>query len=231
MPRPSRPTLSALLAAVALSVSLAACGGEESTTSTTSTTSTSTSAAGGDGGRSCEEVPAAEPKDVKLKPSKQQVNPGEEITATVSTNCGDFEIALDPEAAPKTVSWFVQMVKQGIYDRTPFNRVVPNFLIQGGDLGADNGYLLAEKPPVDTEYTRGTVAMAKTAAEPPGASGTQFFIVTAADAGLPADYAVLGEVADGRSTIEAISAQADPALGPEGGQPVTPVVIESITLS
>lgn len=230
MRRANRLAFSALLAAAALCVSLAACGGEEST-STTSTTSTSTSAAAGDGGRSCEEVPAAEPKDVKPKPSKQQVNPGEDITATVSTNCGDFEIALDTEVSPKTVSWFVQLVKQGVYDRTPFNRVVPNFLIQGGDLGGDNGYLLAEKPPVNTEYTRGTVAMAKTSAEPPGASRTQFFIVTAADAGLPADYAVLGEVADGKSTIEAISAQADPALGPDGGQPVTPVVVESIALS
>ena len=72
-------------------------------------------------------------------------------------------------------------------------------MIQGGDPTGTGtggpGYTVTEPPPQDTTYAKGLVAMAKTAVEPPGASGSQFFVVTApADAGLPPDYAVLGEV-------------------------------------
>ena len=227
-PVPTLIMLAALLAAV---LALSACGDDETTSSTTTT---STAADGEDVG-TCEEVAEPEPKKVKLKPPKQQVQPGEQITATVKTNCGEFEFELDTENSPKTAASFVQLVDEGVYDDTTFHRVVANFVIQGGDPALDGsggpGYSVTEKPPVDASYTRGTVAMAKTAAEPPGTSGSQFFVVTAADAGLPADYAVLGEVTAGEDTVDTISAQVDPALGPEGGEPISPVVIESITLS
>jgi len=228
MSRPGRPTLTALLAAAALSAGLAACGDDSEPSSTTST---STSAGGG----SCEDVAPPEPKNVKLKPPTKQVEPGEKITATISTNCGEFEFALDTEDSPKTASSFAQLVDKGVYDGTGFHRVISDFVIQGGDPAGDGsggpGYSVTEKPPVDASYTRGTVAMVKTGAEPPGTSGSQFFVVTAADAGLPADYAILGKVTSGEDTVDKIEAQADPALGPAGGQPVVPVVIESITLS
>ncbi len=145
------------------------------------------------------------------------------------------QFVLDTVQSPKTTSSFVHLVDEGVYDGTAFHRVVPDFLIQGGDPAGDGsggpGYSVTEKPPVDASYTRGTVAMAKTGAEPPGTSGSQFFIVTAADAGLPADSAILGKVTSGLRTIARIEAQADPDLGPAGGQPVVPVVIETITLS
>ncbi|MEO8092741.1 MAG: peptidylprolyl isomerase [bacterium] len=228
MPRPGRLALTALLAAAALSAGLAACGDDEGSSSTTSA---STAA----GGASCEDVAAPEPKSVKLKPPGKQVKPGLKITATVATNCGEFEFALDTVQSPKTASSFVQLVDEGVYDGTGFHRVVSDFVIQGGDPAGDGsggpGYSVTEKPPADTSYTRGTVAMAKTAAEPPGGSGSQFFVVTAADAGLPADYAILGKVTSGEDTVEKIEAQADPALGPAGGQPLVPVVIQSITLN
>jgi peptidylprolyl isomerase/peptidyl-prolyl cis-trans isomerase B (cyclophilin B) len=80
-----------------------------------------------------------------------------------------------------------------------------------------------ESPPRDLTYTTGIVAMAKTAVEPPGRSGSQFFVVTApADAGLPPDYALLGEVTEGYETVEAIE-----QLGASGEQPA---VIKKITL-
>ena len=70
---------------------------------------------------------------------------------------------------------------------------------------------MTEPPPQDTTYKRGLVAMAKTEVEPPGTSGSQFFVVTApADAGLPPDYAVLGEVTEGMDVVEAIGELGDP---------------------
>ena len=90
-------------------------------------------------------------------------------------------------------------------------------MIQGGDpLGTGRGgpgYSVDEPPPSDAEYTRGTVAMAKTAVEPPGRSGSQFFVVTAADAGLPPDYALLGEVSSGEDVVDRIAELGDPASG------------------
>ena len=222
------PILCAALLAAALALS--ACGDDETTSTTTSST-----AADGEEAGTCEEVAEPEPKEVKLKPPSEQVQPGEKISATVKTNCGDFEFELDTSESPKTAASFVQLVDEGVYDDTTFHRVVTDFVIQGGDPALDGsggpGYSVTEKPPVDASYTRGTVAMAKTAAEPPGTSGSQFFVVTAADAGLPADYAILGEITGGEDTIDTIAAQADPALGSEGGKPIAPVVIESITLS
>jgi cyclophilin family peptidyl-prolyl cis-trans isomerase len=223
-----RPTQAAAIALAAALLALAGCGDDDDGTSPT--TATTTGAAG-----SCEKVEAPEPKRVKLKPPDEKVDPGEDITATVQTNCGDFEIELDTEDFPKTASSFVHMVDEGVYDGTSFHRVVPNFVIQGGDpkgTGSGGpGYSIAEEPPVETSYTRGVVAMAKTPVEPPGTSGSQFFVVTEADAGLEPDYAVLGKVVRGEATVDAIEAQADPSLGPEGGEPVAPVVIERIKLS
>ena len=72
-----------------------------------------------------------------------------------------------------------------------------------GDLTGGPGYFVDEPPPQDLSYTRGTVAMAKTAAEPPGRSGSQFFVVTAADAGLSPDYALLGKVTKGFDVVRA----------------------------
>ena len=74
-------------------------------------------------------------------------------------------------------------------------------MIQGGDpLGTGTGgpgYTVVEKPPANLAYTKGTVAMAKSSAEPPGSSGSQFYVVTGADAGLPPEYALVGKVSEG----------------------------------
>ena len=87
--------------------------------------------------------------------------------AAVETSCGTFEIALDTRGSPKTVSSFVHLAREGLYDDTIFHRIVPGFVIQGGDpLGTGRGgpgYSVDEVPPSDTVYTKGTVAMAKTA--------------------------------------------------------------------
>lgn len=211
-------------ALAALALGLSACGddGEEAT-----------EASSQDG---CEQVEAPAPKRVKLKPPKQQVDRSTKLTASVDTSCGTFEIALDARRSPKTVSSFVHMAEEGLYDGTTFHRVVPGFVIQGGDPAGTGsggpGYTVTERPARNTVYARGTVAMAKAQLEPPGSSGSQFFVVTApADAGLPPDYAVLGEVSSGEHVVEQIAALADPDLGATGGPPLEPVVIERVTVS
>ena len=80
-------------------------------------------------------------------------------------------------------------------------------------------------PPSDAAYTKGVVAMAKSGAEAPGTSGSQFFVVTGDDAGLPPDYAIVGEVTDGMDTVMRID-----ALGVGDGPPSQPVVISSVTV-
>ena len=172
------------------------------------------------------------PKEVKLdKPTGKEVEPGEKVTAKVETNCGDFEIALDTERSPKTSSSFVHMAEEGLYDDTPFHRVVDGFVIQGGDPLGDGtggpGYTVTEPPPSDAQYTKGVVAMAKSGVEPAGASGSQFFVVTGADAGLPPDYAILGEITGSDEAVQRIEAQ---AAGTADGPPAVPVVIERVTI-
>lgn len=181
----------------------------------------------------CEAVEAASPNKVSLeKPGRGPV-PSRQVTASVETSCGRFEIALDPDRSPKTVRSFVHLVREGVYDGTAIHRIVPDFVIQGGDPKGDGtggpGYFVDEPPPPDTEYTRGTVAMAKSEVEPPGRSGSQFFVVVAADAGLPPDFALLGKVSAGMGVVERIEKLGDPASGQEG-RPRAPVVIERIAL-
>lgn len=178
----------------------------------------------------CPEVEAPEPKDVSFKRPEKVLKRGERATAVVATSCGTFEIELDTKRSPKTANSFAFLAEEGFYDGTTFHRIVPGFVIQGGDPEGTGtggpGYSVTEPPPENTSYTRGLVAMAKTGAEPRGTSGSQFFVVTApADAGLPPDYAVLGEVTEGMDVVEAIG-----ELGDESEQPTQTIVIDSVTI-
>ena len=87
-------------------------------------------------------------------------------------------------------------------------------MIQGGDPTGTGtggpGYTTVDKPPADAKYTKGVVAMAKTADEAPGTAGSQFYVVTGADAGLPPEYAVIGKVTEGIDVVEQIGALGDP---------------------
>jgi peptidyl-prolyl cis-trans isomerase B (cyclophilin B) len=197
-------------------------GGSDNSSSSSSTEASS-------GG--CKKVEAPEPKTVSFKKPKQVLKPGERATVVMKTSCGTFEIALDTKRAPKTANSFAFLVEEGFYDDLTFHRIVPGFVIQGGDpegTGAGGpGYKVEEKPPANLAYTKGVVAMAKSAAEPPGTSGSQFYVVTAPDAGLPPEYALLGKVSKGYSTVVRIEKQ-----GAEGqdGPPKQTVLIEEATL-
>jgi peptidyl-prolyl cis-trans isomerase B (cyclophilin B) len=204
----------AILALSVICVLLAGCGGGGK----------SSSAEG------CEHVDAPAPKaDGGAKQPAGSLDASKTYVLVVETNCGDFEITLDQKLAPHTSASLVSLAQQGFFDDTTFHRVVPGFVIQGGDPtgqgGGGPGYSTTDPPPSGTKYTRGVVAMAKTATEPAGTSGSQFFVVTAEDAGLPPDYAVVGKVTKGYDTVERID-----ALGTATEEPSEPVVMKRVTV-
>jgi peptidyl-prolyl cis-trans isomerase B (cyclophilin B) len=177
----------------------------------------------------CRKVAAPQPKNVSFKAPKQTVKQGEKLTATVKTSCGSFEIALATGRAPKTVNSFAFLAEEGFYDDLTFPRVASEFVIQGGSplnttIGGP-GYSVDEKPPANLSYTKGVVAMAKSSAEPPGRSGSQFFVVLSADAGLPPEYALVGKVDKGFEVVERIG-----KLGTPEEKPKQVVLIEKVSI-
>jgi cyclophilin family peptidyl-prolyl cis-trans isomerase len=178
----------------------------------------------------CDSVGAPAPSDRSGEPPAGKLPEGATYTLTFTTNCGTFVVALDRTLAPNTVGSLVSLARAGYFDETLFHRIVPGFVIQGGDPSQTGsggpGYKTVDRPPPDAEYVKGVVAMAKTGAEAPGTSGSQFFVVTAENAGLPADYAIVGEVTGGLDVIDKIG-----QLGDQFEQPTEPVVISSVTVA
>lgn len=247
MPSSSRAArrLPVLLTAAALTTGLAACGGgddastttaadgggEAASTATTGTTDATTTTTGGDEAV-CREVAAPEPRSGAADaPRPKPARISGTWTVDVDTNCGAFTIRLDTKRQPRTSASFVSLVKAKFFDGLTFHRISPGFVIQGGDPSGDGsggpGYSVTETPPKDAAYTRGVVAMAKTGAEKAGTSGSQFFVVTGEDAGLPPDYAIVGKVTKGLDAVDRISEQATAADGP----PAMPIVISKATAS
>ena len=203
-----------------VSFSLAGCGGNEGDAGATETTVNG----------ACHEVDAPDPKpDGGEQPPKDELAADKTYALVVQTNCGSFTIELDQKLAPKTTASLVSLARNGFFDGTTFHRVVPGFVIQGGDPtgtgGGGPGYKTVDVPPSGAAYTKGVVAMAKGQAEAPGTSGSQFFVVTGPDVGLPAEYAIVGKVTDGMVTVDAID-----ALGAGDGPPSMPVVMERVTV-
>ena len=208
-------------------MALAACGGDDSPADESEATPPPATAA------ACEAADAPEPKgEGDLANPKARLDRSKTYVATVSTNCGDFEITLDARQAPRTGGSFKSLADKGFYDGTTFHRIVAGFVIQGGDPKGDGtggpGYSVVEAPPPDLSYGKGVVAMAKTGTEADGTSGSQFFVVTAEDAQLPPQYALLGEITSGQEVVDKIGVvETDPAT--EG--PIEPVVIASVKVT
>jgi cyclophilin family peptidyl-prolyl cis-trans isomerase len=176
-------------------------------------------------------VPAPKPKPVKVAKPTERLQKGKTYVAQVVTNCGEFDITLDPRRAPRTGGAFKALADKRFYDGLSFHRIVAGFVIQGGDPKGDGsggpGWTIAETPPQDLTYTKGVVAMAKTETEPAGTSGSQFFVVTGEDAGLPPDYALLGKVTKGEEVVDKIGVS---EVGPDE-KPLQPVVIRSVRVT
>lgn len=170
------------------------------------------------------EAPAARPP-AGLKAPAELLSAAVTYRVDVSTSCGDFTITLDQKASPRAVASFVALARDGYFDGTTFHRIVPGFVIQGGDPTATGsggpGYQTVDTPAASTRYTKGTVAMAKGATEPRGAAGSQFFVMTADAPTLPADYAVIGKVTGGLDVVLRIG-----TLGNAAEQPTQPTVVE-----
>jgi peptidyl-prolyl cis-trans isomerase B (cyclophilin B) len=210
----------ALLAAVVV-LGAAACGGGKSASSTSTDASGCTSV-----------TPPAGKARQAAKPTAR-LDPSKSYDVRFRTNCGSFTIRLAVKTSPETTASFLSLVKKGYFDGTVFHRIVPGFVIQGGDPTGSGtggpGYTTVDPPHASTRYTLGLAAMAKAGSEPAGSSGSQFFVVTAKDAQLPPDYAVLGKVVKGLAVVEAVGQLGDPSSGGEG-VPTETVEIEKATV-
>ena len=218
MPGAGRSKLQSVTCAVlaaALVVSAAGCGGGGSDSQTTP---------------GCDDVDAPSPRDDggQTAPSAP-LDASKTWTLTFDTSCGTFVVTLDLDSAPNTAASLVSLARAGYFDDTEFHRIVPGFVIQGGDPTQSGsggpGYSTVDPPAAGAAYTKGAVAMAKTASEPAGTAGSQFFVVTGADAGLPPEYALVGKVTSGLDVIERIGKLGDPATE----EPTQPVEIDSVT--
>jgi peptidyl-prolyl cis-trans isomerase B (cyclophilin B) len=178
----------------------------------------------------CKEVEQPAPREESLPKPKMTTKKGEKVTAVVETNCGTFDIELATKEAPTIANSFAYLAEEGFYDELTFHRIVPEFVIQGGDpqgTGAGGpGYEVVEAPPSNLKYTLGTVAMAKTSEAPSGASGSQFYVVSGPQGEtLPPEYALVGHVTKGLNVVETIG-----ELGGPEEKPTQPVVIEKMSI-
>ncbi|MDP9433419.1 MAG: peptidylprolyl isomerase [Actinomycetota bacterium] len=167
----------------------------------------------------------------------------EQLYATLSTSSGDIEVQLFPNHAPKTVANFVELAEgtrewtdprtgekktAKLYDGTIFHRVIPNFMIQGGDpLGTGTGgpgYKFKDETHPDLSFDRPyLLAMANAG---PGTNGSQFFITVAPTAWLTGKHTIFGEVTKGREVVDAIST----AATGRNDRPQQDVVVQSVTI-
>jgi peptidyl-prolyl cis-trans isomerase B (cyclophilin B) len=152
-------------------------------------------------------------KDNKFTP--EEIKKMTETTAVIETKFGNIEIKFFSDVAPNHVKNFIDLAKKGFYDGTTFHRVIPGFMIQGGDPNTKNpersrhgmggpGYALKaefnEKP-----HKRGTLSMARAAS--PDSAGSQFFVCVAPASFLDKQYTVFGEVVSGMEVADKIVSQ------------------------
>jgi cyclophilin family peptidyl-prolyl cis-trans isomerase len=197
---------------------LAGCGGGSNETADSTTTSTTAAAKGG-----CTEA-QTKTHERSLSNEHLKLDADKTYRLVFETNCGSFTVTLNQKVAPNAAGSLVSLTKRGFFDDTFFHRIVPGFVIQGGDPSGSGsggpGYETHDSVPQDAKYTHGAVAMAKTGTEPAGTAGSQFFVVTSADAGLPPDYAIVGKVTSGLDVVDRIG-----KLGDANEQPSRAIVI------
>jgi peptidyl-prolyl cis-trans isomerase B (cyclophilin B) len=164
---------------------------------------------------------------------KRPLDPSKTYEVALRTSCGSFTIRLDQKTSPHAAASFASLARNGFFDRTIFHRIVPDFVIQGGDPTAGGtggpGYSTRDRVPPNAIYDPGVVAMAKAGNEPAGTAGSQFFVVTSAATGLTPDYALLGRITKGMNVVREIGKLGDPASG-SAGTPRQSVVIEKATV-
>jgi peptidylprolyl isomerase len=155
------------------------------------------------------------------------IDPGKRYTATMVTTKGTLAISLDPLAAPRAVNSFVFLARYHYFDGIAFHRIIPGFVVQGGDPtgsgGGGPGYRFADELPAPGRYEVGSLAMANAG---PDTNGSQFFIISGPDGvRLPPSYSLFGKVVSGLEVVAALD-----AAGTRSGKPGEQVTIESVTV-
>src|SRR5437667_456855 len=158
------------------------------------------------------------------KPPPTCIDPAKSYTVTMKTTKGTMTIALDPKKAPKTVNNFVVLARYHYFDGIVFHRIIPGFVVQGGDPEATGrggpGYQFADELPPAGQYKIGSLAMANAG---PDTNGSQFFIITGQQGvQLPPQYSLFGQVIDGLDVVKQLE-----ATGTSSGAPKEAVKMES----
>lgn len=172
------------------------------------------------------------------KPPEMVVDPARRYTATMETSLGTMKFELFADEVPQTVNNFVFLSREGFYDGVTFHRIIKDFMIQGGDPTGTGtggpGYTIPDEYPVTRAYTRGTLAMARTAA--PNSAGSQFFICTGETCGgldQQPHYVIFGQLIEGGdvlSELESVEVKRGNAIDPVPSTPVDPPVIQRVTI-
>lgn len=157
------------------------------------------------------------------------IDPAKRYTGTFDTSAGSFQVELYPQEAPQTVNSFVCLARAGYYDGVKFHRILPGFVVQGGDPTGTGrggpGYQVPDEP-ITRQYGTGTFAMARTAA--PNSGGSQFFVVL--EGGAPGlqqqnTYVIFGQVVSG---MDVVNSMAGATIEPPD---VSPYAMRSVTIS
>ena len=156
------------------------------------------------------------------------IDTAKSYTATMVTSKGTLEILLDAIGAPTTVNSFVYLARWHYYDGIVFHRVIPGFVLQGGDPTGTGtggpGYKFADELPKPGRYELGSLAMANSG---PNTNGSQFFVISGPDGmRLPPLYSHFGKVVKGLDVVSTIN-----DLGSSSGKPKETVTIESVTIT
>ena len=178
----------------------------------------------------CAAVATAEDKKDRKKydkPPEMKIDPAKKYTATIETEAGTMVAELYPKIAPNTVNSFVFLAREKFYEDVIFHRIIPGFMIQGGDPegtgGGGPGYELKAEFN-DTKHERGILSMARTS--DPDSAGSQFFVMHDRAEHLDNQYTVFGKVTKGLEVIDKIvNAPKD-----ENDRPLKPVKIKKITI-
>ena len=162
------------------------------------------------------------------EPPKMQIDTGKHYTATIDTSAGKIVVELFPKDAPKTVNSFVTLSRDNFFNGTIFHRVIPGFMIQGGDpTGTDMGgpgYKFENENRDTTHtYSTGTLGMANSG---PDTNGSQFFIMDADTPLPPHDYTIFGQVKEGQDVVHKIAT----AERDQNDRPNNPVSINAVTI-
>ena len=159
-------------------------------------------------------------------PPQLTIDPAHTYSATIDTSAGVMTAELFAAEAPKTVNNFVFLARDGYYEGVIFHRVIPGFMIQGGDPTGTGrggpGYRFDDEP-VTRRYNRGILAMANAG---PNTNGSQFFVMHA-DYGLPPNYTIFGRLTAGEDVLDKIASAQTGAQD----RPVAPVTINKVTIS